>query len=172
VGVGAEFFAVHQVEPQLPGSAALAPAHVFGGVGLWLALLGMFFAFGGAAIETCLSGAYNLAQFAGWPWGKHKQQHEAPRFTLAWVVILLLAAAIIVSGIDPVQVVEYSIIASVVVLPLSYFPLLMVAQDRRIIGRHANGWLSNGLGWLYLVVITLAAIAALPLFFLTHEGQG
>jgi len=172
VGLGASFFAPHGIDPQAPATAALAASDALGRTGLAFALGGMFFAFGGAAIETCLSGAYNLAQFAGWPWGKHLQQRETPRFTLAWIVLLLLAALLVLTGIDPVQVVEYSIVASVVVLPLSYFPLLMVAKDRHIMGSHANGWLSNVLGWFYLVLVTLAAAAALPLFFLTHEGQG
>ena len=71
-----------------------------------------------------------------------------------------------------VQIVEYSIVASVVVLPFSYLPLLMVARDADIMGPHANGMIANSLGWFYLLLITLAAILALPLFFLTHEGQG
>ena len=87
-------------------------------------------------------------------------------------MILLLSGLVVVTGIDPVEVVEYSIVASVLVLPFSYFPLLMVAKDRQIMGKHANGWLANTLGWIYLVVITLAALAALPLFFLTNQGQG
>ncbi|MGM9490794.1 NRAMP family divalent metal transporter [Ideonella sp. YS5] len=172
ISLGAEFFAPLAIDPQSPGPAALAAVAHFGRIGLWLAVGGMFFAFGGAAIETCLSGAYNLAQFAGWPWGKQHRKRDTARFTLAWVAILLLSGLVVVTGIDPVQVVEYSIVASVLVLPLSYFPLLMVAQDRKIMGRHANGWLANTLGWFYLVTITLAAVAALPLFFLTNEGQG
>ncbi|HEY9023182.1 MAG TPA: divalent metal cation transporter [Burkholderiaceae bacterium] len=172
IGLGADFFAPRGIDPQSPGAAALAAGETLGRAGLAFALAGMFFAFGGAAIETCLSGAYNLAQFAGWPWGKHLRQRETPRFTLAWIALLLLAALLVITGIDPVQVVEYSIVASVVVLPLSYFPLLMVAKDRHIMGSHANGWLANALGWFYLVLVTLAAIAALPLFFLTHGGQG
>ena len=172
IGLGAEFFAPRSVDPQSPGAAALAAVDRFGTTGLWLALGGMFFAFGGAAIETCLSGAYNLAQFAGWPWGKHHRKRDTPRFTIAWVVILLLAGLIVATGVDPVDVVEYSIVASVLVLPFSYFPLLMVAKDRQIMGRHANGWLANTLGWIFLVAITLAALAALPLFFLTNQGQG
>ena len=43
----------------------------------------MLFAVGGAAIDTCLSGAYNVAQFFGWEWGKHAAR-RAPRFTLSW----------------------------------------------------------------------------------------
>jgi len=37
---------------------------------------------------------------------------------------------------------------------------------------HANGPLANTLGWLYFAIIVIAAIAALPLFFLTSGGQG
>ena len=39
-------------------------------------------------------------------------------------------------------------------------------------GPYANGPLANALGWFYLVLITVAALAALPLFVATHAGQG
>ncbi|HJV63643.1 MAG TPA: divalent metal cation transporter [Albitalea sp.] len=170
--MGAEFFANQDIDPQLPGTAAMGAAAAFGKWGLALAVGGMFFAFAGAAIETALSAAYNLAQFAGWPWAKAKRKRDAGRFTLAWGVTFILAAAIVLTGVDPVKVVEYSIVFSVVVLPFTYFPVLMVAKDRRIMGKHANGPFANLLGWFYLVAITLAALAAVPLFLLTHGGQG
>ncbi len=172
IGIGAQFFASREIEPQLPGSAALAAAHAFGDVGLWLALLGMFFAFGGAALETSLSSAYNLAQFAGWPWGKHRPKRETGRFTLSWIAVFVIGALIALTGVNPVAIVEYSIVFSVVILPFTYFPVLMVARDERIMGKHANGVVANSLGWFYLVLLTVAAIAAIPLLVLTHGGRG
>ena len=172
IGVGAEFYTGRGIQPQLPGSATLAPMQAFGLTGLWLALLGMFFAFGGAAIETALSSAYNLAQFAGWPWGKHRPKHETGRFTLSWLAIFVLGALIALTGVNPISIVEYSIVFSVVILPFTYFPVLMVARDRRIMGAQANGWFADTLGWFYLVLLTVAAIAALPLLILTHGGKG
>lgn len=172
VGMGAELFAVKEIDPQLPGTAAVGAAHVLGKWGLFLALLGMFFAFGGAAIETSLSSAYNLAQFAGWPWGKHRPKRDTGRFTVSWVAVFVLATIVVLTGVDPVKVVEYSIIFSVVILPFTYFPVLMVAKDKRIMGKHANGPISTVLGWFFLVAITLAALAAIPLFLLTHGGRG
>jgi Mn2+/Fe2+ NRAMP family transporter len=172
VGAGVEFFAPRHIDPQLPGTAAFSAAHAYGKLGLYLALLGMFFAFAGAAIETALSAAYNLAQFAGWPWGKAKRPRDAGRFALSWIAVFVAGTLIALTGIDPVQVVEYSIVFSVVVLPFSYFPVLMVANDHRIMGQHANGPIAKALGWFYLVLITLAALAAIPLFFATHGGQG
>jgi len=172
VGVGAEFFAPHQVEPQLPGSAALGVAHQFGMIGLVAALGGMLFAFGGAAIETALSSAYNLAQFAGWPWGKHKPKREVRRFTTSWIVLFVAAAALALSGASPVKIVEYSIVLSVVILPLSYWPILKVAGDARVMGEHRNGVLSKTLGWFYYALVCIAAVAAIPLLIITHGGEG
>jgi len=172
VSLGAEFFGPRKIEPQLPGTAALSAALAFGRVGLFAALLGMFFAFAGAAIETALSSAYNIAQFLGWPWGKYQKPRDAARFTLAWVIVFVVCAVIMITGVDPVRIVEYSIVFSVIVLPFTYLPVLVVAADKRIMGAHANGIVVNVLGWIYLVVITLAAIAAIPLFLSTHGGQG
>lgn len=172
VMLGTQYFEPHRVDPQLPGTAALAAGESFGRAGLYVALGGLFFAFAGAAIETALSGAYSIAQFAGWPWGLGKRKRAAGRFVVSWVVIFVLATAVVLTGVDPVKVVEFSIIFSVVVLPFTYFPVLVVAQDRKIMGRHANGAVANTLGWFYLVLITLAALAAIPLFLATHGGQG
>jgi len=170
--MGAQLFLPTQIEPQLPGSAVLGPVVTFGKWGLVLALVGMFFAFGGAAIENALSGAYNLAQFFGWPWGKFRPPKDAARFSLSWIVIFLLATLIIITGVDPVQVVEYSIIAAVVILPLTYFPMLLVARDKEYMGPHVNGRFAGALAWFYLLLITLAAISAIPLLIITHGGEG
>lgn len=170
--IGAAHFRPLQIEPELPGTAALAPAMAFGKWGLIIAILGMFFAFGGAAIENALTGAYNLAHFFGWSWGKFRPPTDAPRFSMAWIVIFLAATLIVLTGVDPVQVVEYSIIFSVVILPLTYFPMLLVARDKEYMEPYQNGWLANTLGWFYLILITIAALAAIPLLIITNGGKG
>jgi hypothetical protein len=38
-------------------------------------------------------------------------------------------------------------------------------------GRHANGRLANSLGVLYMVLVTVASVAAIPLMVLTKAGQ-
>jgi Mn2+/Fe2+ NRAMP family transporter len=169
--VGAQVFLPAKLEPNLPGAAALGPVLVFGKVGLILGLLGMLFAFGGAAIENAMTGAYNLAQCMGWPWGKFRKPVGAPRFTVAWRGRFVLAFLIMLTGVDPVQVVEYSIIFSVIILPLTYLPLLMAASDKTLMGTFANGWLAKTLGWFYLSLISLVALCAVPLLILSHGGK-
>jgi manganese transport protein len=169
--VGALVFAPHHIEAELPGTAALGPILAFGKAGLLLCLLGMFFAFAGATIENCLSVAYNITQFFNWDWGKSRKPREVPRFTGIWIAVMVLASAIIFTGVDPVQVVEYAIVFSVVILPFSYYPVLRTARDRGIMGAHANGRIADALGVFYLVLVTLAAAAAIPLLIVTHGGK-
>jgi manganese transport protein len=167
----AQLFGPANVGPEIPGSAALEAAIPFGKTGLVLALLGMLFAVAGAAVETCMANAYAISQFFGWEWGRHKKPWEAPRFTLVWVALFLLALAIVVTGVDVMTLVEYAVLFSIVVLPLTYLPLMLLAGDRSFMGRYANKWLAKSLGWLYFALVTAAAIAAIPLYLLTSGGQ-
>jgi len=160
------------IEPQFIGTVALGADVPLGTIGLVLALVGILFAVGGAAIDTCLAGAYNLAQYFGWEWGKHRRPAAAPRFTLSWIVLLVLAFAVVVTGIDPVMLTEYSVIFSVVALPLTYLPILLVANDRAYMGTHVNGRVANVFGLLYLGVIMVVAVSAIPLMILTNGGTG
>src|SRR4051794_11495379 len=169
--IGAQVFMPRFIEPELPGTVALAPAMFYGKIGLLLALGGMFFAIAGAAIETALCSAYNLCQFERWQWGKQKWPTSVPRFTSVWVVVFILATIIVLTGVDPVNVVEYSIIFAVVIMPLTFYPILRIANDRRQMGIYVNKGLARTLGWIYFVLLTIAAIAALPLMFITHSGK-
>ena len=170
--VAAVLFLPSGISPQFLGTPALAAEHSVGQVGLLLALVGILFAVGGAAIETSFAGAYNLAQFFGWRWGKKERPAAASRFTLSWLVIFALAFLVVMTGYDPVKLTEYSVIFSVVALPLTYLPILLVANDRAYMGESVNGKLANFLGGLYFAVIVAIAIAAIPLMLLTNGGQG
>ena len=168
---GGALFLGHGVEPEHLGSIALGAEVPLGQIGLLLALLGILFAVGGASIDTVFSGAYNLAQFCGWEWGRYKHNAGAPRFTLTWIVLLVLALAVVLTGVDPVVLTEYAVIFSAVALPLTYLPILLVANDESYMGRYRNGRVSNALGVVYLVIIMVVALSAIPLLVLTNVGQ-
>ena len=167
----AQLFAPLHIDPQMPGTVAMEAAIPYGRTGLLLALLGMIFAIGGAAVETCLANAYSLAQYFGWEWGRYKKPWEAPRFTFTWLAMFALSLAIVLTGVDPMKLVEYAVVFSILVLPLTYLPLLLLAGDRTYMREHANGALAKTLGWSYYALIVMAAVAALPLFLLTSGGQ-
>ena len=156
----------------LLGTVALVAQAPLGQIGLILALVGMLFAISGAAIDSAFAGAYSAAQFFGWEWGKYRHNAGAPRFTLAWIVMLVLGFAIVMTGVDPILVTELSVIFSVVALPLTYLPILLVANDRAYMGTHRNGVVANVFGLFYLVVVLVIAVAAIPLLVLSNMGRG
>jgi Mn2+/Fe2+ NRAMP family transporter len=168
---GGALFLSHGISPQHLGTVALAAEQPLGQVGLLLALVGILFAVGAASIDTVFAGAYNLAQFCGWEWGRYRHPRGAPRFALTWLVLLLLALGILMTGVDPVLLTEYAVLFSVVALPLTYVPILLVANDKAYMGRYVNGRIANALGLIYLVVIMIVALAAIPLMILTNVGQ-
>ncbi len=169
--VGATVFLGHGISPQHLGTVALGAGDPLGKIGLLLALVGILFAVGGASIDTLFSGAYNLAQFCGWEWGRYRHPKGAPRFAVTWLVLLVLAMGIVMTGVDAVALTEYAVIFSVVALPLTYVPILLVANDKAYMGRYGNRRLANVLGLVYLVVLAVVALTAIPLMVLTNVGQ-
>ena len=115
--------------------------------------------------------AIPLAQFFGWAWGKFRNPAEAARFHTVMLVVVIACAAVLFTGVDPILVTEYSVVFSAIALPLTYLPILIVANDPGYMGEHVNGRATNVLASLYLVLILAASLAAIPLMIVTGAGQ-
>jgi Mn2+/Fe2+ NRAMP family transporter len=63
------------------------------------------------------------------------------------------------------------VVFSAIALPLTYLPILIVANDPGYMGDYVNGRATNALASLYLVVILAASLAAIPLMIVTGAGQ-
>jgi manganese transport protein len=167
----AQLFKPAGISPTSIGSVALLAQQPYAQLGLILAFIGILFAVGGATIDTAFSAAYNLAQHQGWKWGKRFRLLSEPRFTLSLVGFLLIGFAIAQTGVDPIELTEYAVIFSIPVLPLTYLPILLVGNDRNVMGKHVNGPLARVLGWFYFALICVLAIAAPVLFLWTNGGS-
>jgi Mn2+/Fe2+ NRAMP family transporter len=159
------------ISPGFIGTPLLPVLGSLGQIGLLIALLGLLFTIGGAVVETSFSGAYNLAQYAGWKWGKRFNPRDVPYFTATWVTFVILGGLVVLTGIDPVQLTEYGVIFAAVVMPLTYYPILKTAKDKLQMGSYANGKIMNALGYLYLGIIIIVSLASVPLMLLTHQGK-
>jgi Mn2+/Fe2+ NRAMP family transporter len=153
-------------------SQTVMPVVAAGGkLALAFVIVGIVAATFGAALETTLSGGYILAQFLGWPWGKFRRPAEAARFHVVMLVAVVLCAAVLFTGVDPIMVTEYSVVFSAIALPLTYLPILIVANDSQYMGTETNGRVVNSLASVYLVIILAASLAAIPLMIVTGAGQ-
>ena len=56
-------------------------------------------------------------------------------------------------------------------LDMPWIPIFLVANDRTYMREYTNGRVANALGLLYLVVIMVVALTAIPLMILTNVGQ-
>lgn len=150
---------------------ALPIALAGGRLALAVAIVGMVATTFGAALETALASGYSLAQFFGWSWGKFRRPAQAARFHLVVIISLLIGVAVLATGADPVQVTEFSVVFSAIALPLTYLPILIIANDPEYMGEHVNGRWMNALGLIFLVIILAASIAAIPLMIISGAGQ-
>ncbi|HET9672230.1 MAG TPA: divalent metal cation transporter [Actinomycetota bacterium] len=159
------------------GVAADTLGHVTLPVGIGLGtgavailLIGMFAAIFSAGIETALSAGYTVSQFFGWQWGKYVRPKEASLFHLVVIASIVLALGIGFTTLDPVEVTEYSIVLSAAALPLTYFPILIVANDPTYVAEATNSKVLNAVAFVYLVILVVVALATIPLMIVSKGG--
>jgi len=171
LALGALVFLPRQIFPELLSSAVFVGAYPYAQRALLLALLGSLACVAGAAVETALSGAYNVCQFFNLRWSKNDPVRSVPAYTGTWLTSFALALIIAVTGVRPLQLVNISVIFGMVIMPLTYYPILRVAADQNVMGKHVNSRTDTIVGIIFLVLITIAAIAAIPLMIVTHSGK-
>jgi len=171
MGTAALVLAPRHIGVQNLAQVALPATLALGKVGLALLLIGFFAATFGAALETSLSSGYIISQFFGWQWGKRVRPVDAPRFHAVVLISVVLATMLVLTSIDPIKVTEYSLVLSALALPLTYFPILVIANDPDYMGSRTNSVLGNALGSVFLLIVLVASAAAIPLMIITKAGQ-
>ncbi|GAA3107445.1 NRAMP family divalent metal transporter [Streptosporangium carneum] len=167
----ATLFLPAQVQVDTLGQMVLPAGLALGKIGLAAVIFGVFAATFGATLETALSSGYTLSQYFGWQWGKYVRPKDAARFHASVLVAVIVATALILTTVDPIKVTEYSLVFSAAALPLTYLPVLMIANDPDYMGDKVNGRFSNFLGTAYMILLVVAAVAAIPLMIATKAGQ-
>jgi Mn2+/Fe2+ NRAMP family transporter len=150
---------------------ALPVATALGKIGLALVAVSFFAAVFAASAEATLSAGYSIAQYFGWSWGKEQQPSQAARFHLVCLASLIAATAFILTTVDPITVTIVSVVLGAAAIPLTYFPVLIVANDARYMGRWVNRRWVNAAGSLFLLIMVVVSVATVPLLFLTKAGQ-
>jgi Mn2+/Fe2+ NRAMP family transporter len=117
----------------------------------------------GAALEITLEMAYFAAQGFGWNWSENLPPKKEARFSLTYTVVIVLAALIAVTGIDPLSITIMSMALTAATLPLSVVPFLILMNDRNYLEEHCNGWFSNAVVILIMTLAFILAAVSIPL---------
>jgi len=152
------------------GELGIAMAKPFGIVGSLLFASVLFATCLGAALEVVLAVSYNIAQGFGWEWGENKKPAEAARFNLVMTIFLLIAVAIGLTGIDPLQLALFASTIISLFLPISLSPFLILMNDPQYLGKKTNRRFTNIAMVCILVLAFLVALISLPLEIITGGG--
>jgi Mn2+/Fe2+ NRAMP family transporter len=152
------------------GHVAMPVGLGLGKIGIGTLLIGMFAAIFSAALETSLSAGYTMSQFFGWQWGKYVRPREAARFHTVVIAAIVVSVGLALTTIDPVKVTEYSIVLSAAALPLTYFPILIAANDPTYVRDKTNSKPLNVVAFVYLLLLVGVSIATIPLMIVTKGG--
>ena len=139
----------------------LTDAFPFWGFVLFAAAMGV--ACLGAAVEVGLSMAYATAQTFGWNWGEDLEPREDARFCLVYTGAILIATLIILFGVDPFKLTLLTMVISAAALPFVAVPFLLLMNDRTTLGKNRNGWISNTVTVLVVILSVVLAAVSIPL---------
>ncbi|NWF56143.1 MAG: Nramp family divalent metal transporter [Syntrophaceae bacterium] len=134
--------------------AALALAPLAGKYCTWLFAFGLLNASLFAASILPLSTAYTICEAFGWESSVNRKFAEAPQFYGLYSIMIILGAAVILFPDLPlIPIMFYSQVINGILLPVILIFMLMLVNDRRIMGGFTNGWTMN--------FISIATIAVL-----------
>jgi Mn2+/Fe2+ NRAMP family transporter len=131
--------------------------------GLVLFAASMLFACLGAALEISLAIAYFFAQGFGWNWSENLAPSKNARFSLTYTIIVFLATIPLLFGINPIKVTVMSMALTAATLPLAIVPFLFLMNDPIYLGEHRNGWISNSVVAVIILISFILAVISIPL---------
>ena len=123
----------------------------------WLFTLGIM-GVGLLAVPTLAgSAAYAVAETVGWRHGLYRRFSRARGF-YGTIAVVIVAGYLLnfVRVISPVKALLYSAVLNGLVAPPLIVVLLLICNNRKIVGKRGNGWVSNTLGGLAVVLMSLA----------------
>jgi Mn2+/Fe2+ NRAMP family transporter len=114
-----------------------------------------------------LSTSYTVCEAFGWESSLHRDLKDAPIFFGIYTTILILGAAIILLPIQSlIQAMLISQTFNGVLLPVILISMLVLINDKRLMGRFTNGRVFNFLAWATVVALILLAAILIVVTFL------
>ncbi len=101
------------------------------------------------AVPVMTAGAaYDLAQGFGQPSSLNARPAEAPLFYLTIAAVTVLAVLLNFIGLNPMKALVWSGIVQGFSVPPLLLIMMLLTNDRRVMGTRVNGCVTNVLGWL------------------------
>lgn len=170
VACGATLYANH-VSVSDAGQAAAALRPLAGDYAATLFAIGLLNASLFAASVLPLSTAYTVCEAFGFESGVDKRFREAPIFFGLYLAIIVLGAApVLVPHAPLLGIIFWSQVISGMLLPVVVIAMLLLVNDRALMGKHVNGYVFNIIAWTTAIGLIAATLAYLAITIF-HIGE-
>ena len=132
--------------------AAIALKPLVGQYATVLFAIGLLSASFLAACVLPLTAGYSICEAFGWEAGVDRKFSEAPAFIGIYTFVIFVGAAIIlIPGANLIAVMILSQVINGMMLPFLLIFMMIIINDRRIMGDHVNGRIFNIVAWITIV---------------------
>jgi len=162
VACAATLFAAGRTQIDTAADAAQALRPLAGEYAYLLFAAGLFNASLFAASILPISTAYAVCEGLGFESGLDKKFHEAPLFYWLYTALIVLGAGVLLFPRFPlIHVMVLSQVVNGVVLPFVLIFMLLLTNDRELMGDHVNSRAFNVIAWITVGAMILLTLAML-----------
>ncbi|MDO8536617.1 MAG: divalent metal cation transporter, partial [Candidatus Omnitrophota bacterium] len=113
-----------------------------------------------SAMILPLATAYSVCEGLGWETGVDKRLKEAPQFYFLFTTLIVLGAGVIMfPQINLIAVMLLSQAANAVFLPFVLIFMLLLINDKRLMGQYRNSKFFNIIAWSTVVIVIALTLA-------------
>ncbi len=146
-----------KIETASDAAVALRPL-----VGNYASALFAFGLFNASLFAACilpLSTSYYICEGMGWESGIDRDFRQAPQFFWLFTIIIISSAAIILIPNAPLIMIMFiSQVVNGAVLPFVLIFMLILINNRRLMGEHKNGPVFNAISWITVFIMILLTL--------------
>ncbi|MDP8264725.1 MAG: Nramp family divalent metal transporter [Candidatus Aceula lacicola] len=151
--------------------AAMALEPLAGKNAKWLFAFGLFNASIFAASVLPLSTAYCICEGMGWNTGVDKRFEEAPQFFGLYTALIVIGAGVVLIPNFPLlKIMYFSQVGNGILLPFILIFMLLLINNKELMGDFVNNRFLNIVTWLTVVLI-IALTLLMVAFSLSNPGQ-
>ncbi len=100
-----------------------------------------------------------MAETFRWPEGLDEKPRDARKFYAVIAASTIVGVLIDFAGINPIRALFWTAVINGVVAPPLLVVVMLVANNKRVMGSRTNGIFTNIIGWLAAAIMFAAAIA-------------
>lgn len=111
------------------------------------------------------SSAYAISESMGKRQGLNSKLKQGYAFYGSIIISMLVGLGINFIGLNPIKALIYSAVLNGVVAPIIIFQIVLIANNKRLMGEWKNGKFSSAIGWVTVLLMSCSGIAAIYALF-------